>query len=121
MIKLDGGSTFGVFASQVQSAAISSQGRTMESQEAGLSINGFGQVFSEVYLHLQHLWPMSTCPGDGQIDLITPRIRAYLSREFHQASHGIEKFLCRVWRYERQKQDVAFQKSKKTIPTNDKG
>jgi len=57
---------------------------------------------------------MSTCPGDGQIDLITRRIRAYLSREFHQPSHGIEKFLCRVWRYERQKQDVALRQDKET-------
>ena len=51
---------------------------------------------------------MFISPGEGQIDLITRRIRAYLSREFYQASHGIEKFLCRVWRYERQKQDVAL-------------
>jgi len=61
---------------------------------------------------------MSTCPGDDHIELITRRIRAYLSREFYQASHGVEKFLCRVWRYERLKHDVALRQDKETqIPT----
>jgi hypothetical protein len=65
----------------------------MESQEAGSLINGFGQVFSEVYLHLQHFWPMSISPGESQIDLITRRIEACLSRQFFQARFRIERFL----------------------------
>ena len=55
---------------------------------------------------------MSTYPRHGQIDPIARRIRAYLSREFYQASHEIEKFLGRVWRYGRQKQDVALRQEK---------
>jgi len=57
---------------------------------------------------------MSTFPGDGQIDLITRRIRAYLSRKFYQASHWIEKFLCRIWRDERQKQELVLRQDKVT-------